>query len=55
MKTLEISPIKQFVAVRKDFPPLLRELILEEPDKMPADELVIKFGVWMRMLRESQD
>lgn len=54
MRRIDISPIKTFV-VKNPVKPFLRKIILEEPDVMPADELVTKLGLWLRILRDPQD
>lgn len=54
-QTVNIKPLKGLVAA--DFPvnSIVRTLILEEPETMPAQEYIVKVGVWLRLQRREKD
>lgn len=48
------KPLKEFVASHLREYPLVRQLILQEPDHMTAQEFVIKSKMWLRLLSEEK-
>lgn len=52
--TVETDLIKRFAARELMGCPFLRQLILQEPDRLDAHEFVTKCGVWLRLLREER-
>lgn len=51
-KRVDVSKLKAFVL--KDFPRdwVLKDIVLSEPDKMPALEFCAKVDVWLKLARE---
>ncbi len=50
-KMVDIKPLKSNVSTIFPQNSVLRGLILEEDDTMPAQEFVAKVGVWLKLLR----
>ena len=44
--------LKVFVRQRCSACPILRRLLLEEPDELPAQEFIVKCEMWLRVLAE---
>jgi hypothetical protein len=51
-REVDIRALKQSVVTRFGPSSLLRKVILAEPDRLPAEELVGKIGTWLAILRE---
>jgi hypothetical protein len=51
-REVDIRALKQCVVTRFGPSSLLRKVILAEPDRLPAEELVGKIGTWLAILRE---
>lgn len=51
MKTVNLVRLKEFAAKELVQVPVLRELILDEPDVMLAEEFALKVKMWLRLLR----
>ena len=52
-QAVNIKPLKGLVATNFPVNSIVRTLILEEPETMPAEEYVIKVGIWLRILRRN--
>ena len=44
------KPLKSFARTQLRDCPLVRDTILEEPHRMPAEELVVKSRVWLQVV-----
>jgi hypothetical protein len=55
MQTIAITALKDFARRHLVPCPLLRQMLLEEPEHMDAVEFVIKAKVWLRLLGQEQD
>ena len=51
---MEMESIKRFAVRELTGCPLLRQLILEEPERLEAHEFVTKCKVWLQLLREER-
>lgn len=49
---VDIVALKRSVASEFRSPSILRKVMLAEPDRLPAEELVGKIGTWLAILRE---
>ncbi len=49
---IDIVALKQSVASKFGSPSILRKVILTEPDRLPAEELIGKIGTWLAILKE---
>jgi hypothetical protein len=49
---IDIRALKQSVASKFGSPLVLRKVLLAEPDRLPAEELIGKIGTWLAILRE---
>jgi hypothetical protein len=52
---ISIKPLKTFACEDLPAGSVLRELILEEPERLPVLEFVIKVKVWLRLLRRIEN
>jgi len=53
MNEVNFLPIKKFARRELKSHPLLYELLLEEPDKIPVTEFLIKLKIWLKILDNS--
>jgi len=53
MDKVDIGRLKKFASEKlRNYHPLY-EMIMEEPQKIPNEEFVVKVGVWLRLLRSN--
>ena len=52
MKLVDLRKLKMFAHEELSSWPMLRELILMEPDKVEAPELLGKVPVWLKLLQK---
>lgn len=49
---VSIKQLKSFARTQLRECPVVREMIREEPDRMPAEEFVVKSRVWLQVLNK---
>lgn len=52
---VDIRALKTFVATKFGPPSILRKVMLAEPDRLPAEELIGKIGTWLAILKEDSE
>jgi len=55
MKLVDLRKLKTFAHEKLSQWPMLRELILTEPDKVEAPEFLGKVPVWLKLLQKGVD
>lgn len=55
MKLVDLRKLKIFARKELSSWPMLQEIILMEPDKVEAPELIGKVPVWLKLLQKGAD
>ncbi len=52
---VNLAPLKKFAIEDPHLPHVFRQLIIEEPDYIEAEEFLVKMKVWMSLLRIAKE
>lgn len=52
MKTVNLSRLREFALKEMPRLQIVGQLIIEEPDTIPAEEFVVNVKMWLRLLRK---
>ena len=54
-RLVDIRPLKTYVAAEFRSSSLLRRVLTQEPDLVPASDFVGKLGTWLAILKEDME
>ncbi|MEN3011012.1 MAG: hypothetical protein ABDI20_08665 [Candidatus Bipolaricaulaceae bacterium] len=53
-KEIDIRPLKRFAIAHLHDYPILQKIILEDEDKIFAEEFIVKVKIWLSLLRQEK-